>query len=216
MDYILEMVKCSQLKLDLSYQREAEERDIKPIVKDWDDDQVRPLVLSLRENGDLYIVDGNHTKTGALIVKGDDTELPAKIYTDLTVTKEAELFVKLNSNSKKVSFNEKLKAKVTAQDPEAIDYTNALNESGIPWKYKASGNRGYFIGHSGGMRFLKRYGHQKFVEALRTLAIVDDKNLFDVAIVGGLCKILQDTKVESSSLINTLKKVTKDEIQKKS
>ena len=213
--YKFATVKAKDLHTDYSYQRPLQLAWLKHIKDKFDSSQVRELVLSERQDGSLWVLDGNHTATAAKERYGDDVELRAKIYSGLTVEEEAKLFEQLNSNSKKVEFNDKLRARVAQQDAEALDYVDALESSGIEWGYKGGGRHGRYVAHSAGISILKRYGKESLIKSLMILKASNDKELYTGQICGGICHLISTTNINHDELIRTLKKYSKAEIEKK-
>lgn len=216
MEYITENVRCEDLLVDYDlYQRPLESR-VNSIAKNWDIRQARPLVLSLREDGSLWVIDGNHTRTAALKVYGEDAELPAIIYDGLTPEDEAELFRVLNTNNKKPTYGDLLKARYAKKEKDVVDYIDSLNASGVAWTFGHGGSkRGPFVGHSSGIKCFKKYGSQVFTSAMRVLANTGDKQLLFAKIVGGVCKLLAETKLKEPDITAALRKATKDDIVKR-
>lgn len=208
-------VKCKDLYVDPSYQRELIPSWLKRIINDFDLDQTRPLILSKRTDGKLFVIDGNHTRFAMMAVNGDDAVLPATIYEGLSVKDEAEMFAKMNSNSKKVTFNEKLRARISSGDEAAIAYINALNASGINWKYVGGGGFGPFVAHQGGMKLYETFDEKVFIEALEILKSVGDKKYLVAQVLGGICFLLTSfPNINRDRLVSTLKKETMEDVQK--
>ena len=214
MEYILEQVKCSPLQVDYDYQRPLDKNRVNKIATHWKDEQARPLILSLRTNNQFYVVDGNHTRTAAIIKFGPEVQLPAKIYVDLSKEQEAELFYALNSNSKAPTFNDKLRARYVAQEPEVIAYIDALNESGCYWRFNGGGKSGPFTGHSTGIKMFKKYGKDIFVDAMNAMEESNDRQMLNINILVGICKVLADTPLTKKDIITVLRKASFDELVK--
>ena len=216
MEYYLETVKCGDLMVDDTYQREIVPYWLNKIKKNYDQSLVRPLVLSSRRNRKLYVIDGNHTRTATMELFGPGAELPAKIYSGLTVQQEAELFYKLNSNSKKTSYNNNLKAQYASGDEFIVDYVDALNESGIKWKFTGAGGAcRYFVAHNAGTYLYKKYGRSDFVSACGILANTGDREMLTRWMLTGVCYLLSHTSLSPDSITNTLRKITADDIAKR-
>lgn len=159
-----EMIKCGDIKIDLTYQREPNMKRVSKIAKSWDGLLARECVVSRREDGSSYCIDGNHTRLAKMNVFGEDATIKCKVLEGLNLSEEAELFYKMNTNASKPSFNEMLKAKSESGDPEAFDYVACLEECGIKYTFKKSGEG--IIGHSGMLRAYRKYGRQNFTDGL--------------------------------------------------
>ena len=207
MDKFSANVRLQNLKVDYSYQRDPRPSWVNKIVREYDPAQVRQLILSKRDDGTLYVIDGNHTKEATLRVVGENAELPASIFTGLSVKDEAELFYKYNSNSKKVRFGEKLKANVTSGDKKATEYVRELNASGIDWSYSGGSKSGPFEAHNGAMKLLDAYGEDVFVDALRTLFWTGNHSIYTAYTLGGICYLIKYTNIDKHELAKKLTNV---------
>lgn len=87
-------------------------------------------VVSKRENGDLVILDAAHRCT-ALIEEGfGDIEMPALVHHNLSMAREAELFLRYNDRLA-VDILEKFRFKVQAEDPESTILDREIREAGF-------------------------------------------------------------------------------------
>ena len=206
-------VRVGDVKTDYAYQRSLNPAWLRKIVKEYNPSLIRPLTLSLRENGELYVIDGNHTKEAIIFVKGEDAIAYAHIYTGLTVEEEAAFFNKMNSNSKKVTNNEKLKALVLSGDEASIHYIDLLNQSGIEWSYKGGGGRKVYDSHKIGITLLKLYGDDVFVQSLKVIKWTQNDELYNGKALGAVCYILEQIPgIDTCRLTSTLKIATMPDI----
>lgn len=204
MNFYFDEVLVKDLKVDPSYQRDIKPYWVKQISSNYDPAQVRQLILSRRADGSLYIIDGNHTAKATLAAIGENAKLQAKIYLDLTPIEEARMFEKLNTNSKKVRYSEKLKARVACNEEKAINYISALNKSGIDWLYHAGGKDGPFEAHKDGEYLFFVYGEESFIEAMRILHATGNHDIYKGFTVGGICYICKYVSFDRNRLIKVL------------
>ena len=210
-------VPCKDMCVDMTYQRAINDAEIKKIVKYWDNRQVRLITLSLRKDGRYYVINGNHTRTAAMIVNGEDTELLCEIYTGLTKEDEANLFYQLNTNFRKPTYNDLLKSRYAYGDDKAVRYIAALDRSCLPYSFTSHGGNGhyYFSSHKAGMSFLRIYGEDIFVSAASVLARVHRKDINSITSLGGLCRLLYVfPNIDKDKLIAKLSKAKYDEMEK--
>lgn len=208
-------VPLKELKIDYSYQRGISSGWLKKIIANYDPSLVRQLTLSKRANGDLYILDGHHTVDATLAVIGEHACLPAKIFNNLTIEEEAELFNRLNTNSKKVRYGEKLKARVRSNEEKACRYVEALDKSGIDWAYVGGGKDGPYESHKEGEYLLSVYGDKVLVNALKVLHASNNHKIYTGYVLGGICYLLKYTKINHSRLINKLSNADEKNIRAK-
>lgn len=214
MNFYFDEVLVKDLKVDPSYQRTIKPHWVKSIVNNYDPMQVRQLILSRRADNSLWVIDGNHTATATLKKFGNEARLQAKIYLDLTVAEEARMFEKLNNNSKKVRYSERLKARVACKDEKALAYISALNKSGIDWLYHGGGKGGAFEAHKDGERLFFSYGEELFVEAMQIMHDTGSRDLYTGFVVGGICYLCKYVSFDKARLIKVLRKADVQTIKK--
>lgn len=113
------------------YQRPIREQWVKHIVDNFEEIQAEMPKVSWRDNK-YYIFDGQHTTKARIIMNGgEDLDIECEVYTGLTKEDEAELFVKLNSNKKAVTFNERMKSNYISGDKDAVEIINTIKKMGI-------------------------------------------------------------------------------------
>ena len=114
------MLYPEQIKKDPKYQREIDVARIKKITKNWDDDLVNAPKVSLRENGNYYVFNGQHT-LAAWKKRYGNKMIQCKVYRGLTETEEKDLFVKQEGFSKAVGLVDKLRAEYNSGNDEVMD-----------------------------------------------------------------------------------------------
>lgn len=127
MNKLSSSVKANDLLVDFSYQRVVSDKKVKAIIKNFNKNAVGVVTLSIRENGDLYIIDGQH-RVEALkaLGKGDD-DINAIILFDLSVADEAELFVIMNEVRTKPMRTDLHKASAASGDVSSIEIDEVLS-----------------------------------------------------------------------------------------
>lgn len=130
----------SMLKFDRQYQRAVDPVRVKTLVDNFNPSGIGTLTVSLRSNGELVIIDGQHRGTAARSI-GYDEKVPCIQYAGLTLAEEAELFLALN-NVKPVSALDKFRARIIAGDAGATAINEVLSAFG--WRVQAGGDAGCF------------------------------------------------------------------------
>jgi len=72
------------------YARPLNDRRVRLLTEDWDEQAIGVLLLSMRSNGRAAIIDGRH-RAHVAALKGRTT-LPAYVYIDLSIEEEARLY----------------------------------------------------------------------------------------------------------------------------
>lgn len=119
-------VKPNDLYLDMAYQRDINDNKVKLIMKNYNQNAVGVVTLSMRENGDLYIIDGSHRVEALRRMGLGNSDLNAIVFFDLSIQDEAELFVLLNENRTKPKRSDLHKASVSSNVSLAKDIDAVL------------------------------------------------------------------------------------------
>ena len=131
-EYVWEIKELfpSQLKIDNRYQRDIKDSQIKKAIKNFNINIINPPKVNLRDDGFYYIMDGDHTVT---IWKQQFGNKPIKcrVYTGLTWTEEAEIFIAQNGVSSTVTTKEKLRSGYNMGSPEIVDMVERAKMCGV-------------------------------------------------------------------------------------
>lgn len=125
----LEFRPVGDLLIDPNYQRSVDAGPsqvlIKRIARDWDWSLCQPLNVARRDDGSLFVVDGQH-RLSAAVLRGDIYDLPCVIMPSAGARDEAKSFVALNQQRLRLSRIELYKAALAAGNVEAHDIREAL------------------------------------------------------------------------------------------
>jgi hypothetical protein len=124
----------AEILVDAGYQRSIEgetaRKLIREIAADWDWDLCQPIAVSRREDGTLWVIDGQHRHAAAKL-RGDISLLPAQVLRFSGPAEEAEAFVRLNQQRRRLSGTELFRAAVAAGDPEKTSILAAIEGAGL-------------------------------------------------------------------------------------
>jgi len=124
----------SELNLDESYQRSTDNGAstalIKRIANGWDWRMCLPLVVSKRDDGSLWVIDGQH-RLAAAKLRGDIPFLPCCVGVFGSVADEAAMFVAMNRARKPMNRLDDFHAALAASDAEAIEIQDLVSEAGL-------------------------------------------------------------------------------------
>ena len=132
-------VRLGDLKVDKKYQRLVNLNFIKK-AKKFRPELVKPLTVFKRPNGDLFIVDGQHTAclAGVYVEDAENFELPCQVQVhpaDFTLEqceeKEAEYFKEFNFLRNNVGTIEKLRADIARGVQYALTMLSNLQVLGV-------------------------------------------------------------------------------------
>jgi hypothetical protein len=114
----MRMIKKTDLVIDHTYQRNANEAKIMKIVKDWS--WVACGVISVADrDGLLYVIDGQHRVLGAMR-RADIAEMPCMVFKTSSAKEEAEGFLVTQTMRKAVTGVEKFKALIVTEYAPAL------------------------------------------------------------------------------------------------
>jgi hypothetical protein len=168
--------KPNDLLVDLSYQRSISEKRIASIVKNFNKNAIGVVTLSIRENGDLYIIDGQHRVEALKKLGKGDEPINSIVFFDLSLAEEAELFLIMNEGRTKPRRYDLHKAAFKSGEQEALDISGALAKNGL--------------------EFSDRQG-EGFVRAVGTVHKVYDRS--GLVILEDTFKILSDANGKNST-----------------
>jgi hypothetical protein len=178
-----------QIKKDPKYQREIDVSRIKKITKHWDDDLVNPPKVSLRENGNYYVFNGQHT-LAAWKKRYGNRPILCKVYRGLTETEEKDLFVKQEGFAKAVGQVEKLRAEYNAGTQDVVDMVKCATIAGciIDFETLPSNSKNRINAIAAAYNCYKSVGHDHFINILDILrrAFYGDQLAFQDGFIKGM------------------------------
>lgn len=123
-----------ELKLDDSYQRStdngASQSLIKRIANGWDWRMCLPLVVSKRDDGSLWVLDGQH-RLAAAKLRGDIPFMPCCVSVYGSVADEAAMFVAMNRSRKPMNRLDDFHAAIASGDSDAIEIARLITDAGF-------------------------------------------------------------------------------------
>lgn len=129
----LEWIDVNRLAIDESYQRATDSSKSRRLIfrigQQWNWNYCQPLVVSRRTDGSLYVIDGQHRLTAALI-RGDVQHLPCVVVTGQAAEDEARTFVHLNTQRQRLSQPDIFNALLASGDESAKRVSELLHETG--------------------------------------------------------------------------------------
>lgn len=165
----------SELRLDDSYQRStdngASQALIRKIANGWDWRMCLPLVVSKRDDGSLWVIDGQHRLAAALL-RGDIPFLPCVVGIYGSVADEAAMFVAMNRARKPMNRLDDFHAAIASGDSEAIEITRLITDAGFTVSRK-TGSQSWVPGEvaftSAIAKVLRKHGAKICADVLRTM-----------------------------------------------
>lgn len=187
----------SVLNVDPIYQRNLNQVWVKRICDHWDFDRVRTPWVSMREDGSLYIVDGQHTVAAWQIMCGPNTPILCKVYRGLTYDEEVTMFLNQAKDVHPVSKLTLLNSMYQTGDVDVNDMVRAASEAGVEVKFESGGPAfGRCVAAVALYQMWKTLSRRDFVEALQviTAAWQGQKESYAAGIIKGMTNIYKKYK----------------------
>ena len=124
--YTHEELSLDVLQVDTTYQRQLDTPRVNRIVKDWDINRAADPLVSRREDGSLWVFDGQHTVVAAK-KKGLKT-LRCRVYVGLTANDEAIRFATQDDGKRKVAKPDTYRALLNAKAEREVNIEKTLNK----------------------------------------------------------------------------------------
>lgn len=121
----VELLRVGDLQVDPAYQRELNERRIRKYKVDFKPIQLGIIEVSRRDDGTMFVVDGQHRVALVKQLFGPNAQLPAQVYEGWSLQQEAERFGYVNKERVQVTPLAAYKADRAkgAEDVRIIDRT---------------------------------------------------------------------------------------------
>lgn len=123
-------ISKTDLRVDPEYQRDnVNEGRVLDIAKNWSWVALNAIAVAEREDGTLWVMDGQHRFLAAL-KRSDIIKLPCLVFSVGDRKSEAKSFRMLNTNRGPVSTYHKFRAQLIEQEPSALAIRAMVEESG--------------------------------------------------------------------------------------
>lgn len=140
----LRMVEKFLLRVDDSYQRQASENRIAHIARDFSWPAFGVVLVSLRDDGSLFVFDGQH-RVLASRRREDIQELPCLVFRFSNLSKEAQAFIDANTVRGPVSALQKFKSRTCAEDSDVLAIRAIVGDFGYEVPESMSNRAGKLI-----------------------------------------------------------------------
>lgn len=122
-------VELANLYVDPDVQRGMEPRKVAKIADNLNESAIGTITISRRSNGRYHVVDGQHRVAALRQVLGDEYKVECRVFANLTLPQEAELFRLLNTTSKPQAVDA-FRIRVIEGDPAAVAIAHILEDNG--------------------------------------------------------------------------------------
>ena len=165
------VVKITDLKINRTSRREANQRRVDLIAREYDMAKAGVIEVSRRDNGEMYVMDGGHRMLAAHIA--GETEILAHIHVGLTQQDEARLYREMNKTRLPIKPLEEFKAGLIGGAKDLLEIDQIVKELGGHIATTQGGSAAGIVAVKSLERVYKQVGPQ----GLRSLAVVDQGRL---------------------------------------
>ncbi|WP_030518208.1 ParB/Srx family N-terminal domain-containing protein [Nocardia sp. NRRL WC-3656] len=198
-DYGVELM-IKDLQIDVEAQRTLGERRAQSMASTWVHEARGTLIVSKREDGSYFLVDGQHRKRAMELLKIEKT--PCEVHHGLTQTEEAILFLIKNRESSKPNAIDEYKIGLTGGIPLFVDTEQVLKEKGLQVGATSTNSVGAVAGI---LRITETYGPEVLK---RTLDVAEEAwgrtaETWDGMLLGGLGMFLGKHSAQVNAQTNS-------------
>jgi hypothetical protein len=129
---------AKEFSIDLKVQRELDERRADKMADDFQPQALGLITASKRVDGHIYVLDGSHRVSAARKARYDGL-IPTRLFEELTLEEEAQLFLTLNA-SRAVQAIDRFKVRVTKGEKKAVSINNVLKRYGLHVDWASGGS----------------------------------------------------------------------------
>lgn len=122
-------VPVESLRVAPEYQRHLDESRVRRMARAFDPDAIGTIEVSQRDDGTMYVIDGQHRVALLRAVGWGDQLIPALVHVGLTLADEARIFYLTNTAVKPDAFA-RFNARLVAGDPAAKEVAVAVEAAG--------------------------------------------------------------------------------------
>lgn len=154
-DSATKWLPLSSLIVDPTVQRPLDEGRAERMADKFDLALLGVVEVSIRPNGAIHVVDGQHRVAAARIFGFSEELIECKVHQGLSIEQEAARFVGLNTFSSPRAFD-KFRVRVKALDPIALGVDSVLMQFG--WRLQTGSTDGCFTAVQAAERVFCGYG----------------------------------------------------------
>lgn len=179
-DNEMKVVNAELISSDMRYQRQVSGR-VKKIASNFNPNMVGCVILSQREDGSYWVVDGQHRVRAIIIAHKNDPTVSLKVnalvYHGMTPQDEAEMFANQHDNTKAPSKPEFFKAKMFSGDKNIAAFKNATEQEGVICDFLNSRKKdGYLVSYGAAYEVFTKRGEQHYRGVISALIDIWDGN----------------------------------------
>lgn len=217
---VIRRIPVKDIGSDMRYQRQVSAR-VKRIASEYDENKLGVIVVSQREDGTYWVIDGQHRVQATLQKKGENATLLALVYYGMTPKDEAVMFATQHDNVKAPTKGEFFKAQMFAGNEDVIRFKDATEAEGLECDFSDGHKRdGALICYAAAFNIFMSRGEVRYRKVLSVLvdAWGGDGDSVTANFVKGMDIFLNvyENDVSTKKLVDSLKKVSPAQIERES
>jgi hypothetical protein len=120
----------NNINVDHQYQRPLTDAHVNRIGREYNREYFGVIVVSKREDGRHYVIDGQHRLAAMIKIGKGDIKVPCMVYEGLTVGQEADMFVS-QTKSRNIHPIDLYRARMFAGEPKILEINQIVEEAGL-------------------------------------------------------------------------------------
>lgn len=118
------------LRVDPTYQRPLDNQRVRRMAKEFDLDALGTIEVSRRNDGQLFVIDGQHRISALFVIGFGEEKVPCLIHYGLSLEEEARIFRMRNTAVRPNSFA-MFRAELAEGGNEAVDIEQTVRRCGL-------------------------------------------------------------------------------------
>lgn len=128
--YDLLSLPMNTLHIDTSYQRPLKRSSVLKIVKNYQPALFDPIAVNMRDDGELYVIRGQHRRAAIQEMFGQDAKAPCMVFIGLNHEEEATVFYAEDLYRRRLNPNDRWSARLQAKDEVALAVEQCATSTG--------------------------------------------------------------------------------------
>jgi hypothetical protein len=219
LNYVVESIDSSLLEVPRSdYQKPLNEKRVAQIVAAFDENIANEPKVSYRD-GHYYVFDGQHTVAARIMLNGGKKlRIRCKVYRNLSPEQEALLFAAQTGFAAKPTPGNRLRARLFANDKEAIAFRDATENCGFLLDVDGSRSDYHINCINTAMKMYRKLSPEQYREALDILRASWDGKADSLRneVVVSICEFVRvyDGMYNRNTLIDALRRCDPNSISR--
>jgi hypothetical protein len=211
------MIRVGDLRIDQHYQRNLKDGWARAIADNWDQFLYDPMDVSLREDGSMYVMDGQHRLAALRMLGYEDQMVVCRVFTGLTLAMEARRF-NTQGNRKPLNAQEQFRSRLFEGQAAELAVDQCIRMAGFLLNYSGSETANGRVVCVGSLLSVYRSGGaDHLLDSLNVIAAgFGRENGPSAKTVSGISAFLRKhgERADRTRLLTVMKQTTADQIER--